>query len=86
LDASVALFFPRFDRYDERGFQGTSMAAPHFAGFAALLMSQGHTDPALVEAIIKQTALDLGAAGRDDTFGAGMIQPFRALFGRGIRR
>ena len=86
LDASVALFFPRFDRYDERGFQGTSMAAPHVAGFAALLMSQGHTDPALVEAIIKQTALDLGAAGRDDSFGAGMIQPFRALFGRGIRR
>ena len=85
-DASTFLFFPRFDRYDERGFQGTSMAAPHVAGLAALLMSRGHTDPAIVEAIIKQTAQDIGVAGRDDSFGDGMIQPFRALFGRGLRR
>jgi serine protease len=85
-DASTALFFPRFDRYDERGFQGTSMASPHVAGLAALLMSRGHTDPALVEALIKETAQDLGSPGQDDSFGHGMIQPFRALFGRGVRR
>jgi serine protease len=85
-DASQSLFFPRFDRYDERGFQGTSMASPHVAGLAALLMSRGHTDPALVEALIKETAQDLGSPGQDDSFGHGMIQPFRALFGRGVRR
>jgi hypothetical protein len=62
------------------------MAAPHVAGLAALLMSRGHSDPALVEAIIKETAQDLGSPGQDDAFGHGMIQPFRALFGRGVRR
>jgi subtilisin family serine protease len=75
---------PRFDRYDLIGYQGTSMASPHVAGLAALLMSQGVTDPAAIEALIKQTAKDLGQPGRDDLFGFGLIQPRAALFGRGI--
>ena len=60
------------------------MASPHVAGLAALLMSQGVTDPAAVEALIKQTAKDLGQPGHDDLFGFGLIQPRAALFGRGI--
>jgi hypothetical protein len=31
------------------------------------------------EAVIKATALDVGATGRDDTSGYGLIQPVRAL-------
>jgi serine protease len=86
-DVSASLLIPRFDRYNRVGFQGTSMASPHVAGLAALLMSQmpGLT-PAQVEKIIRMTALDLGTAGRDDVFGFGLIQPRAALFGRGISR
>jgi serine protease len=80
------VIFPRFDRYSERGFQGTSMASPHVAGLAALLVSQiPNITPAQIEFIIRTTAKDIGAAGRDDSFGHGLIQPRAALFGQGIR-
>jgi serine protease len=75
---------PRFDRYTDTPSQGTSMAAPHVAGVAALLVSQGVTSPAAVEALIKATALDLGATGRDDEYGHGLIQPRPALHGFGL--
>ena len=56
-------------------------------GLAALIMSQrpGIT-PAQVEAVIRATAKDIGAPGKDDEFGYGLIQPRNALFGQGIRR
>jgi serine protease len=75
---------PRFDRYATVGIQGTSMAAPHVAGLAALLMSQvpGLTG-AQVEGIIKASARNLGDA---NSYGAGLIQPRAALFGLGIRK
>jgi serine protease len=76
--------FPRFDRYIDAPSQGTSMAAPHVSGVAALLMSQGVTSPAAVEALITATALDLGPAGLDDDFGHGLIQPRLAIRGFGI--
>jgi serine protease len=76
---------PRFDRYVEVGYEGTSMATPHVAGLAALLMSQGGVkSPKAIEAFIKATAKDLGAPGQDDEFGAGLIQPRAALRGLGI--
>jgi serine protease len=83
-DPTLGVTRPRFDRYAGIGFEGTSMATPHVAGLAALLMSQGVTDPAAVEALIKKTAKDLGSPGRDDMFGYGLIQPRAALFGFGI--
>ena len=77
---------PRFDVFEEGGFQGTSMASPHVAGLAALLMSQGITDPAGVEAAIKQFAQDQGTAGRDDEYGFGVINARATLRGLGLLR
>lgn len=82
----AVVIFPRFDRYSDVGSQGTSMASPHVAGMAALLMSQGVKNPAAVEALIVATAKDLGDAGRDNAFGAGLIQPRVALRGFGLVR
>ena len=59
FDPEVVIF-PRFDRYSDDPSQGTSMASPHVAGMAALLISQGITKPAAVEALIAASAKDLG--------------------------
>lgn len=59
---------------------GTSMASPHVAGLAALLLA-AHPDwtPAQVEERMKETAADLGERGPDEYFGAGRIDVARAL-------
>ena len=76
----------RHDVFDYFGLQGTSMATPHVSALAALLYSQGITQPAAVQAAIEQSAEDLGAAGRDDRFGHGLIRPSQALRGLGLSR
>jgi type VII secretion-associated serine protease mycosin len=59
---------------------GTSQAAPHVAGLAALVWS---VNPSMsndqVEQVIEETAVDLGAPGRDDVFGYGRIDAYKAL-------
>lgn len=77
---------PRFDSFAFEFLQGTSMAAPHVAGFAALLMQQGVTSPAAIEAIMKRYATDLGSPGRDDEYGYGLISPREALRGLGLAK
>jgi serine protease len=77
---------PRFDRYATVPNQGTSMAAPHVAGVAALLCGQGITNPAAIEAAIKKFARDLGATGVDDEYGAGLVDARAALRGLGVAR
>lgn len=61
-------------------YQGTSMACPHAAGVAALLLA---VDPALtpaeIETILEVTANDLGPVGRDDTYGHGLIDAHAAV-------
>ena len=77
---------PRFDRFAEVPSQGTSMAAPHVSGVAALLHSQGITNPAAIEASMKAFATDLGSPGRDNEYGYGLIDPRASLRGMGLAR
>jgi len=59
---------------------GTSFAAPHVAGLAALLVAQlGHGNPALIRARILESADDLGDPGVDPYYGKGRINIARAL-------
>ena len=77
---------PRFDVLAYIGAIGTSMAAPHVSGVAAMLIQQGITKPAAVEAALEKFAVDLGAAGRDNTYGFGLIDARNALRGLGLAR
>lgn len=60
-------------------YQGTSMATPHVAGLAALLISHGITGVQNVKNAIYSTAMDLGASGYDTYYGYGAIDPVAAL-------
>ena len=63
---------------------GTSMAAPHAAGAAALVRAaQPQLAPAEVAAVLAACADDLGPLGRDDRFGAGRIDLARTIARRG---
>jgi serine protease len=59
-------------------FEGTSMASPHVAAVAALLLAEG-ADPQGVEQILRDTATDIGTAGFDTRAGYGLITPSAAL-------
>jgi filamentous hemagglutinin family protein len=59
---------------------GTSVATAHVSGVAALLLErQPSLDPEAIRRILTTTAVDLGPPGRDDGFGAGLIDPIKAL-------
>ena len=58
---------------------GTSMASPYVAGVAALVWSVNPSlSPDQVETILRQSAVDLGTAGRDDVFGYGRVNAYQA--------
>lgn len=60
-------------------FQGTSMASPHAAGVAALIMSKGVTNPDEVERLMKETAVHPQGKKWDEKFGAGIIDAQAAV-------
>ena len=60
--------------------EGTSFATPMVAGLCGLVWSRNPSlTPAQVEAILRASAVDLGAAGPDNTFGYGRINAASAL-------
>jgi serine protease len=60
---------------------GTSMAAPHAAGLAALLISKGVAGPSSIETVMEATATNLGGS-----LGAGLINAASAVGAVGTRQ
>lgn len=62
-------------------FDGTSMATPHVAAVAALVWSNyPNCTAAQIRATLTRSALDLGAPGRDDQTGYGLVQALAAVY------
>jgi subtilisin family serine protease len=61
-------------------WDGTSMATPHASAVAALAWSAKPTaSNAEIRQVLRDTALDLGAAGRDNYFGYGLVRAKAAV-------
>ena len=58
---------------------GTSMAAPHVSGVAALLFGRGWTTPAAIRSRLQATATDIPPSGRDDYTGWGLVNAAAAV-------
>jgi serine protease len=66
-----------------RGYEGTSMAAPHVSAIAALVIATGKLGPGpspeAVQTHIQATARDLGSPGFDGRYGHGLVSAAAAL-------
>jgi serine protease len=71
---------PQFDSFAYFFFIGTSQATPHVSGVAAMMMQQGITSPAAVEAALE------GAGPRTNDLGYGLINARTGLRGLGLAK
>ena len=74
LQNTIGRMDPTKDGYEY--FQGTSMASPHVAGVAALLVSVGVKDPAKIEDILLTTATQKDEPSK---YGAGIVNAVAAV-------
>ncbi len=86
--APGASIFSTYKNSSYATMSGTSMASPHTAGVAALLLSvptkcdtdaSGSCSPAEVQARLEATAHDLDASGKDFQYGSGLVDAYAAL-------
>ncbi len=60
---------------------GTSMSTPHVSGVIALMLEKNPSlKPAQIKQILESTAVDLGQPGKDNVYGAGRIDAYKAVF------
>lgn len=66
--------------YSGDTWSGTSMSCPHVAGVAALMLQKNPSlSPAGLDSLMEKTALGLGAAGKDNVFGSGLVNALLAV-------
>lgn len=63
---------------------GTSMATPHVAGLAALMIASGVRGSDAIRKMLHETAMDLGAPGFDSQYGWGLVNAHAAVTGSSI--
>ena len=71
LQNTITLGDPTKDDY--YAYMGTSMASPHVAGVAALVVGEGVTDPDQVEQVLKASARKPASGFNAEKYGAGIV-------------